>query len=210
MFLCANLQSKLTIDRFWKKSSFSDDMNDTLVNFIRLRAVFNIIGFEQILWNKLGGHILMIRIDNNNYDYFNVLICSSLIKYTSKILYNLYTTLLSPNRPFLGSWFVKNKLKTRIFQETTMRIRNARYCGVPIYQNYLDTRSIINVGCFYYVCFCCCLFVWLLVVFILFVCIFVSFLSLVLCYFVCLFLCWKICPCTKISFKTLKRVWRLY
>ena len=128
-------------------------MNDALVNFIRLRAVFNGVGFWQTSWNKFGGYILMIRIDADNYDYFNVSICSSSIKCTSKILYNLYTTPLTPNGPFLGSWFDKNEFKTRTFQETTMKIGFARYCGALIYQNYLDTRSNMIVGCFYFVFF---------------------------------------------------------
>ena len=132
LFLCACLQSKLTIDRFWKESSFSDDMHDALVNFIRLRASFYSVGFGQTSWNKLGGYILMIRIDEDDCDYFNVPICSSLIKCTSKILYNLYTTLLMPNGPFLGSWLDENEFKTRTFQETTRRIGNARYCGALI------------------------------------------------------------------------------
>ena len=131
-----------------EKTSLSDDMNVALINFIRLSALFNSVGFWQTSWNKLGGYILIIRIDEDNYDYFNLPICSSLIKCTSKILYNLYTTLLTPN----GSRFNKNEFRTRTFQETTMRIGNARYCGALIYRNYLNTRSNINVGCFYFVC----------------------------------------------------------
>ena len=94
----------------------------------------------------------MITIDDDDYDYCNVPICSSLIKCTSKILYNLYTTPLAPNGPFLGSRLVKNEFKTRIFQETTMRIRNARYCGALIYRNYLDTSSNVNVGWYFFYC----------------------------------------------------------
>ena len=93
----------------------------------------------------------MIRIDDDDYDYCNVPICSSLIKCTSKILYNLYTTPLAPNGPFLGSRLVKNEFKTRIFQETTMRIRNARYYGALIYRNYLDTSSNVNVGWYFFI-----------------------------------------------------------
>ena len=112
-------------------------MNDALVKFIRFRALFNGIGFEQTACYKLGGCILMIRIDVENYNHLNVPICTSLIKCTSKILYNLYT--ITPNEPFLGSQLDKIEFKTRIFQETTMRMRNARFCGALIYQNYLDT-----------------------------------------------------------------------
>ena len=118
LFLCVFSQSKLTIDRFWKDSSFYDDINDTLVKFIRWRASFNGVGFEQISWNKLGRYILMIRIDDDNDDYFNLLICSSLIKCTNKIMYNLHTTSLTPNGPFLRSQFDKNERKIRIFKET--------------------------------------------------------------------------------------------
>ena len=88
----------------------------------------------------------MIQIDNDDYDYCYVPNYLSLIKCTSKILYNLYITPLKPNGPFLGSQFDKVEFKTRIFQEATMRIRNARYCGALIYQNYLDTSSNVNIG----------------------------------------------------------------
>ena len=87
-------------------------------------------------------------------------ICSSLIKCTSKILYNLYTTPLTPNGPFLGSRFYKNEFKTRTFQETTMRIGNARYYGALIYRNYLDTDDVI--GCRLCVFFVVCVFDWLI------------------------------------------------
>ena len=79
---------------------------------------------------------------------------SSPIKCTSKILYNLYTTPLTPNGPFLWSQFNKYEFKTRTFQKTTKRIRNARYCGALIYWNYLDTDDTIDCS------LCVCLVVW--------------------------------------------------
>ena len=118
----------MTIDRFWKESIFSDDKNDTSVKVVRLREVLRGVGFGQISWNNLGGYILVIRIDDDNDDddcrlfvcliicfgcmvaclFWQALLsnCSNLfffIECTSKILYNLYTTLLTPNEPFLKS-----------------------------------------------------------------------------------------------------------
>ena len=55
----------------------------------------------------------MIRIDHDDYDYCNVPIYSSSIKCTSKILYYLYTTLLTPNGPFFGSRIDKNEFKIK-------------------------------------------------------------------------------------------------
>ena len=133
-----------------------------MVKFIRLRGVFNSVGFGQISWNESGVYMLMMRIDVDDFDYCNDLICSSSIKCTSKILYNLYTTPLTPNGTFLGSQFDKNEFKTRSFQERTMRIRSARYCGALIYQNYLDTDDVNGSRlCVYLVV---CVIDWLLMI----------------------------------------------
>ena len=92
----------------------------------------------------------MMRIDEDDYNYSNVPICSSSIKCMSKILYNLYTTPLTQNGPFLGSRFDKNEFRTRASQEKTMKIWNATYCGALIYRNYLDINDVIDCRMVFY------------------------------------------------------------